>query len=531
MSSDEVARVEHDYVIVGGGSAGCVLAARLGADPDVDVLLIERGAPYRRLELGIPLLGMRYAARYLEVLESSPQPHCLDRRLALPVANALGGGSSVNAMLYVRGEPRAYDRWAEQGAHGWDFRSVLPCFRRMEDFEEGASEYHGVGGPIGISATRYPSRFGRALVEACEERGLPRNHDFTGASQYGAGFYQFTQSNGERSSAAVGYLRAARARPNLHVLSRCAVDAVLFERGRAVGVRCRRAGERFTVRARREVVLAAGAVGTPRLLMLSGVGPADPLRVLGIAPVCDLPGVGEGLQDHPRCPVLFRPREPVSLSAPRLAGSLLQWAATRHGLFTSPTLAAGAFLPLLPDSSLLDLQITGKWTASPPFRGLVDFQPCAVDVRSRGRVRLACADPAAAPIVDPDYLACEREVRVLVEGIRFVRALAATRALERFGLVGEVRPGPDVRSDRELAEYVRASVETSYHPAGTCRMGVDGAAVVDPELRVHGLQGLRVADASIMPSLVNGNTNGPTFMIAERAADLMRGRVRDDPGG
>ena len=513
---------ECDYVIVGGGSAGCVLARRLSEDRNVQVVLLERGPRYSSLALGVPLLGMRKASSHLQKYWTREQVHCNQRKIYFPVARAMGGGSSVNAMMYVRGERKAYDRWSEQGAEGWHYDGVLPYFRKMENFEGGENQYHGTGGPVGISGTRYKSRFGRAFVDACVEAGLKRNDDFTGAEQIGAGFYQFTQANGMRSSTAVGHLRPAASRNNLRVLEGTEVDRVTFQGRRAVGVQCRNSDGEVTIKSGREVILSAGAIGTPRLLLLSGVGPADELADLGIDPLIDLSGVGRGLQDHVRCPILYKPRKPEPLSVLAMALPFLEWCITRRGIFTSPMIAAGAFLQLSPESELADCQFAVKWTGSAPFRQAVDFQPCLVDVESRGRVQLTSADPLENPIVDPNYLSVPREVDVLVSAIRFARSLARTQAFEEFGLLDEILPGRDVRSDSELAEYVRNRIETCFHPAGTCRMGVDDGSVVDPKLRVHGLDGLRVVDASVMPSLINGNTNGPTIMIAEKAADLIR---------
>ena len=521
-TNGSVLKRKYDYVIVGGGSAGCTLALRLSEDPDVEVLLVEKGSSYRRLVLGAPLFGMKYMQSYLHVYWTPEQRHCNGRKIYVPVAMGMGGGSSVNAMIYVRGERRSWDRWAEQGAAGWDYASVLPYFRKMEDFEGGETEFHGVGGPVGVSGTRFKSRFGRAFIEACVEMGLERNDDFTGESQSGAGFYQYTQSNGERSSTAMGQFRRAAARRNLHVSLSSEVEQLLFEGSRAVGVRCRDAAGTIEFRAGREVILSAGAVGTPRILMLSGVGPADELRALGIAPVLDHPGVGKGLQDHPRCPILFLPRKSESLKVPALVLPLLRWCLRRDGIFTSTTIAAGAFAQFAESSEVADTQFVVKWAGSPPYRKCIDIQPCLVDVESRGEVRLRSGDPGDDPIVDPNYLSTQREIDVLVAAVRFARELASTQALQSFGLVREELPGADLSTDQELAEYVKNHIETCFHLAGTCRMGGDENAVVDPQLRVHGLDGLRVVDASVMPSLVNGNTNGPTIMIAEKAADLIR---------
>lgn len=512
---------EYDYVIVGGGTAGCVLASRLSEDRTVTVLLIERGASYPRMLLGVPLAGMKFIAGHMERVQTTEQEHCLNRRLDLLVGRVIGGGSSVNAMLYVRGDAAAYDRWAASGARGWSFQSVLPYFRKFENFETGAGAYHGADGPVGVSHSRYRSRFGSAFVEACRERGLAHNDDFSGATLQGAGFYQFTQERGARSAAA-GYPGLSGGRPNLRVWSRTRVDDVTLEGNCAVGVRGVRDGRAFDVRARREVILAAGAFGTPRLLLRSGIGPADELRALGIDARVDLRSVGRGLQDHPRCPVLFGQSKPVPLGIPSLVGPFLRWCLARDGLFTSTTIAAGAFLKLDPASEVVDCQLAAKWAGSPPHRDAVDFQPCMMDVESRGYVRLTSADPGAPLAINPNFLATPREVRVLVDAIRLARDLAATKALRDFGLLDEIRPGPSVKSDTDLDRYVRSTVETAYHPSATCAMGTGPDAVVDPELRVYGVERLRIADASIMPSLVNGNTNGPTLMIAEKAADIIR---------
>jgi choline dehydrogenase len=521
MNGEDSERREYDYVIVGGGSAGCVLASRLSEDPDVRVLLLERGAAYPRIFLGIPLAGMRFIDRYVERIWTTEQRHCLDRRLELLVGRVAGGGSSVNAMLYLRGERAAYDEWAET-APGWGYDDVLPHFRRMEDFEHGTSRYHGAGGPISVSGTRYKSGFGAAFIEACRECGLELNDDFTGATLPGAGFYQYTQRNGERSSA-VAYIARGTRRSNLHIWYSADAHRIVLDGKRARGVRGTRRSRPFDVRAERAVVLAAGALGTPRLMLLSGLGPADELRALGIEPLVNLPGVGDGLQDHPRCPVLYRQARRVSLAMPALVAPLIRWGLTRRGLFTSTTIAAGAFVKLDAESKALDCQLAAKWAGSQPYRHAVDFQPCLMDVESRGRVQLSSNDPRAELRVDPDYLSAPRERRVLVEAIRFSRELAATDALRRFGLGDEILPGRHIHSDADLERYVRSTVETCYHPAGTCAMGSPGPmAVVDSGLRVYGVDALRIADASVMPRLINGNTNGPTIMIAERGADLFR---------
>jgi choline dehydrogenase-like flavoprotein len=513
-----------DYIVVGGGTAGCVLARRLSDDPDVSVLLLEQGERYPRVALTIPLVSKRFIGKYLDPVETVPQRHCGDRRVAFSVPRVLGGGSAVNTMIHLRAQPEAYERWTEMGARGWGYRDVLPYFRSMENYEGGSDSWHGVGGPVDVSRTRFRSRFGDAFVEACIERGLSRNDDFNGASQAGAGLYQFTQANGARSSTARGHLGPAARRPNLTVWVRSRVHRLLVQGSRAVGASGTRRSRPFAVSASREVVLAAGALGSPRLLLLSGIGPAGELDRVGIPPVHDLPGVGRGLQDHPRCSVLYRAAKPVSLSPLSLLRALVQWGVTRRGLLTSPVVAAGAFLTIQPDSPLLDCQLVATWTGGPADRAAVGIHAMLMQVESRGSVRLASPDPRDPLLVDPNYLSSSHDRHVLVEAIRRIRDLAGTTAMRRFGLVEELRPGAAMRSDHELTRYLEQDVQTAYHPAGTCAMGSGPHAVVDPELRVHGMEGLRIADASVMPSLVNANTNGPTLMIAEKAADLIRGR-------
>jgi choline dehydrogenase len=512
---------EYDYVIVGGGSAGCVLAARLSEDASVQVLLIERGPRYNQAVLGVPLIGLKFAPRYMRTHVTTPQRHCGGRRFPIPVASVMGGGSSINAMIYIRGDPRAYDRWA---VPGWGYADILPYFRRMERYEGGDTGFHGDCGPIGVSGTRYISRLGPAFIDACVAQGLRRNDDFTGAAQDGAGYYHFTQSNGMRSSTAVGYLRAAATRGNLHVLPETDVDAIILDGPRAVGVRCRRAGRKFEAYAGREVVVAAGAFGSPRLLLLSGIGPADELHALGIAPHANVPGVGRALQDHLGCPVFFRAKHPVSLGVHALVLPFLRWVLSRDGIFGSTKTAAGAFTRFSEENEVLDCQFSPTWSGRPQARDCIDFGLTLVEVEGRGSVRLASANPADDLVIDPNYLAFPREVEVLVKAIRFARALARSKPLRDFGLLDEVSPGPGLESDSDLGGYVRNAVRTAYHPAGTCAMGNSEASVVDAELRVRGIERLRVADASIMPRLINGNTNGPTIAIAEKAADLIRGR-------
>ncbi|MFN3596336.1 MAG: GMC family oxidoreductase [Rubricoccaceae bacterium] len=525
----------YDYVIVGAGTAGCVLAHRLSADPSVNVLLLEAGGPDTRAEFHIPAAFSRLFQTEADWnYWTAPQEHLDGRSLYWPRGKVLGGSSSINAMIYIRGHRTDFDGWAAEGCRGWGYADVLPYFKRSEDNARGASAYHGVGGPLRVEDLRDPHPVSRAFVRAAEQAGVRPNDDFNGAEQEGAGLYQVNQKGGRRHSAAAAFLRPVRARRNLTVATGAHATRVLFEGTRAVGVAYRQDGAVLTARAAREVLLCGGAVNTPQLLMLSGVGPADALRRHGIAVVADRAGVGQNLQDHLIVGVRFALRQPTSLLRAEGALSVLRYVALRRGGLSSNIAEAGLFAHTRTGEPAPDLQ----FHVAPTLfyqHGLVratthgfSLGPTLVRPRSVGHLRLRSADPFEAPLIDPGYLADPADVQTLVEGVRLARQIAHQPAL-RVLAGDELTPGPAARTDAEIAAYVRQTCETLYHPVGTCRMGPDEDAVVDVRLRVQGVEGLRVVDASVMPRIPNGNTNAPVLMIAERAADWIAEDASGEP--
>jgi choline dehydrogenase len=520
-----------DYVVVGAGSAGCVLANRLSEDPAVRVLLVEAGGKDRHPNIKIPAA---FAKQFHTALDwdfaTEPEPHCDGRSLFIPRGKSLGGSSSMNAMLYVRGRPLDYDLWEAEGASGWGWEDVRPYFLKAEHNERGASEHHAVGGPLNVADERSPRPLTRRFLEAAERVGIPRISDYNGPEQDGASMVQVTQRNGRRWSAADAYLRPAQRRPNLEVRTGSHVARIELEGDRAVGVRLRdRRGREEVVRAEREVVLSAGTIGSPQLLMLSGIGPADHLREVGIDVAVDAPAVGANLQDHPYVVCVWESTVPESLFGADKPRPLLEWLLRRSGPLTSTVAEAFAFVRSRPGLPAADLQ----YHFAPAYfvnHGAEEFDghaftmgPVLISPKSRGHIRLASADPTAKPRIFTNTLAEPDDVAALVTGVELAREIAGAEPLAA-ARGREIYPGPDARDDADVEAFVRRTVELIYHPSGTCRTGGEDA-VLDPDLRVRGVEGLRVADASVFPVIPGGNTNAATIMVAERAADLVKGRV------
>lgn len=529
---------EFDYIIVGGGSAGCTLASRLSEQADVSVLLLEAGQTDWNPYIHLPVTYYKTAKGSLTWQhETAPSKNQSDLVAPFIQAKVLGGGSSINAQVYTRGVPQDYDRWAtEFGCDGWAYSDVLPYFIRAEDNGRLAAPYHGQGGPLGVSDQRHTSALTHAWVLACQEAGIPFNDDFNGAKQAGCGPYQITNRHGLRCSAAVGYLKPARSRPNLHVRTRAVVTRVVLEGGRALGVEVVHRGRKELLRAKREVIVTAGAVGSPKLLMLSGVGPAKHLTQIGIDALHDLPGVGENFHDHLDVFMIYQLSAAHGYDKYKKLGwqlaAGLQYALTRKGPVSSNVVEGGAFWwtdrsDQTPDVQFHFLAGSGIEAGIPSIPG---GNGCTLNAyltrpRSRGSVRLRSNDPLAMPIIDPNFLADPYDLRQTIECVKLGQHIMNQPALKPY-VRGEHWPGKAVDEAGGYEKFVREQARSGYHPAGTCRMGMDRLAVVDPLLRVHGIEGLRVADCSVMPQLVSGNPNAPTIMIAERLAEFLKSGSR-----
>jgi choline dehydrogenase len=515
---------EYDYVIVGAGSAGCVLAARLSEDPDVSVALIEAGPPDTIENIHVPVA---FSALFRTQVDwdysTAAEPGADRRRIYLPRGKTLGGSSSINAMVYIRGNRADYDGWREAGCEGWGYDELLPYFKRAEDNERGASELHGADGPLSVCEDRAPNPITDAFLEACAQAGLPANEDFNGAQQDGFGRYQRTQRDGRRCSAAVAYLHPAMSRPNLVVETYMQVNRVLFEGERAVGVQAARLGELHELRATRETILCGGTYNSPQLLMLSGVGPAELLTMLQIPVVQDLGSVGQNLQDHPASGLTWAHDEPVSLFNPLTEENLVAFVGEGRGPLTSNVAEAGGFVRSSAALDAPDIQFhaaPAMYVDEPVLEHGFGVAPCVLTPASRGYVVPLTPDPTAKPYILHNYLAEETDMARMVEGLRLAIEIARQPALAPYTTRPYYTPASD--SEKDLRAHIRQQTFTLYHPVGTCRMGSDAEAVVDTELHVRGVQGLRVVDASVMPTVTRGNTNAPTIAIAERAAELIR---------
>jgi choline dehydrogenase len=514
------------YIIVGAGAAGCVLAYRLSQNPQNKVLLLEAGGPDVDLRITMPAAFSKlFKSRHDWAYFTEPQPHLNNRQLFWPRGKVLGGSSSINAMIYIRGNRQDYDDWAAAGLAGWDYNSLLPYFTKSEHNTRGASAFHGTHGPWHITDLQQPHILSKTFLQAAQQAGIAPNPDFAANTQLGAGLYQVNQKNGKRHSTAAAFLKPAMLRPNLTVLVRAHVTKVNVQGGVATSVTYLHKGATHTAAAQ-DIILTGGAVNSPQLLLLSGIGDRAHLADVNVPLVHHLPGVGQNLKDHLIIGALYKLKQPIALVGQETLANVLRYVFTRKGPLTSNVAEGGAFVKMYPHSDRPDIQFLfgpnyfrNHGFSNPPGHGF-SVGPTLLYPKSTGSITLRSNNPLAQPVIQPNYFSHADDLQILVDAMRLARKIGEAPAFDPYR-TEEIFPGPAVQTDADMAAFVRANAETLYHPVATCRMGNGTMDVVDQTFRVHGLKGLRVADASVLPSIIGGNTQAPTVMIAEKAADVI----------